>query len=52
MWKVVRLPSATKQSLNHSSCPSETFNHLSATYNLQQTTLSNFAAFSKITNEA
>ena len=27
-------------------------NSLSATYNLQQTTISNFAAFSKITNKA
>ena len=28
------------------------FNPKSATYNLQQTTISNFAAFSKITNKA
>ena len=33
------------------ACPYK-LNPLSATYNLQQTTISNFAAFSKITNKA
>ena len=37
---------------NRSGLPNYSLNPLSATYNLQQMTISTFAAFSKITNKA